>query len=301
MGIEPILPKKHDFESRASTNSATPAFFLSKTGGVSFPIPTLSRKGLDKSPPLAKLHAMKITVTGRSGRMGQAVRAAVDDHAQTVHYTSHDSGDELAPALDGTDVVIDFTLPNFTDELLAEALRRKVPLVIGTTGHSEPQRKNLFKAAESLPIVYASNFSTGVNTLFYLTRKASQILDNNAFDIEVTEMHHRHKVDAPSGTARTLLEILTEETGTEYEKDIAHGRVGNAGPRPKKEIGMHTLRGGDVVGDHTVMFAAEGERLELTHKASSRMTFARGAVRAALWVRDQKPGLYDMQDVLGLK
>ena len=114
-------------------------------------------------------------------------------------------------------------------------------------------------------------------------------------------MHHRHKVDAPSGTARTLLEILNEETQTSYEDDIAHGRVGLTGARPSKEIGMHTLRGGDVVGDHTVMFAADGERFELTHKASSRMTFASGAVRAALWLRNQKPGLYDMQDVLGLK
>ena len=114
-------------------------------------------------------------------------------------------------------------------------------------------------------------------------------------------MHHRHKIDAPSGTARRLLEILNEETGTSYEDDVTHGRVGNIGARPNREIGMHTLRGGDVVGDHTVMFAADGERIELTHKASSRMTFASGAVQAAIWLQDQPAGLYDMQDVLGLK
>jgi 4-hydroxy-tetrahydrodipicolinate reductase len=114
-------------------------------------------------------------------------------------------------------------------------------------------------------------------------------------------MHHRHKVDAPSGTARTLLDILNEETKTSYQEDVTHGREGNVGARPSREIGMHTLRGGDVVGDHTVMFAADGERIELTHKASSRMTFASGAVRPALWLADRKPGLYDMQDVLGLK
>nr|NIP95895.1 4-hydroxy-tetrahydrodipicolinate reductase [Akkermansiaceae bacterium] len=124
---------------------------------------------------------------------------------------------------------------------------------------------------------------------------------NDRFDIEVTEMHHRHKIDAPSGTARRLLEILNEETGTSYEDDVTHGRFGIIGERPSRQIGMHTLRGGDVVGDHTVLFAADGERVELTHKASSRMTFASGAVRAALWLRGKPAGLYDMQDVLGLK
>ena len=114
-------------------------------------------------------------------------------------------------------------------------------------------------------------------------------------------MHHRHKIDAPSGTARRLLEILNEETGTSYQDDVVHGRVGITGERPTQQIGMHSLRGGDVVGDHTVMFAADGERVELTHKASSRMTFASGALRAALWLRDREPGLYDMQDVLGLR
>ncbi|MBK1834009.1 4-hydroxy-tetrahydrodipicolinate reductase [Roseibacillus ishigakijimensis] len=244
---------------------------------------------------------MKLTVTGRSGRMGQAVVNAIEAEAKAEFHSSHDKGEDLAAALAGSQGIIDFTLPSLTDDLLEKALVAKVPLVIGTTGHSDTQRAAIAKAAESLPIVYASNFSVGVNTLFWLTRHAARILGNETFDIEVTEMHHRHKVDAPSGTARTLLEILNEETGTSYQDDIDHGRLGETGPRPQGRIGMHTLRGGDVVGDHTVMFAAEGERVELTHKASSRMTFATGAVRAALWLADKPAGLYDMQDVLGLK
>jgi 4-hydroxy-tetrahydrodipicolinate reductase len=233
--------------------------------------------------------------------MGQTVIAAIETEAATSLQATHDSGEELGDTLSNANVVIDFTLPILTDELLVTAVEKKVALVIGTTGHSEAQKHAIAEAAKSIPIVYASNFSTGVNLLFHLTQKAAAILGNEAFDIEVTEMHHQHKVDAPSGTARTLLDILNKETSTSYENDVAHGRKGNVGPRPSKEIGMHTLRGGDVVGDHTVMFAAEGERFELTHKASSRMTFASGAVRAALWLEGREPGLYDMQDVLGLK
>ena len=244
---------------------------------------------------------MKISVTGRSGRMGQSVVAAIEaESSASVHHT-HDTGEDLTAAFTGADAVIDFTLPTLTDELLAVAIALKVPLVIGTTGHSDTQKAAIEEASQTVPIVFASNFSTGVNLLFHLTRKAAAILGNETFDIEVTEMHHRHKVDAPSGTARTLLDILNEETGTSYGEDVAHGREGNIGPRPSREIGMHTLRGGDVVGDHTVMFAAEGERFELTHKASSRMTFASGAVRAALWLEGRDAGLYDMQNVLGLK
>jgi 4-hydroxy-tetrahydrodipicolinate reductase len=174
-------------------------------------------------------------------------------------------------------------------------------LVIGTTGHTEAERDIIRNAAKSIRIVYAANYSVGVNTLFWLTRQAARILKQDRFDIEVTEMHHKHKIDAPSGTARRILEILNEETGTDYQADVAHGRFGNIGPRKAREIGMHTLRGGDVVGDHTVLFAADGERVELTHKASSRMTFAAGAVRAACWLETQPIGLYDMQDVLGLQ
>ena len=243
---------------------------------------------------------MNITVTGRSGRMGQAVLEAIEAEPTATAHGTHDAGEDLAAALAGTDAVIDFTIHSFTAALVEAALASGTKLVIGTTGHSSEELAVIHEAAKTLPIVHAPNFSVGVNTLFHLTRKAAQILGNDRFDIEVVEMHHRHKIDAPSGTARRLLEILNEETGTTYEEDVQHGRVGNIGARPSKEIGMHTLRGGDVVGDHTVVFAADGERVELTHKASSRMTFASGAVRAALWLRDQPAGLYSMQDVLGL-
>jgi len=242
----------------------------------------------------------KLLVTGKSGRMGQAVIEAARQAGVTVAAT-HDVGEKLAAAIAEADTVIDFTIHSFTKVLLEEALKHGTRLVIGTTGHSEEERAAIREAAQTLPIVHAPNFSIGVNTLFWLTRHAARILGNDHFDIEVTEMHHRHKIDAPSGTARRLLEILNEETNTSYNDDIVHGRVGLTGARPSREIGMHTLRGGDVVGDHTVIFAADGERVELTHKASSRFTFASGAVKAAQWLDSQTPGLYDMQDVLGLK
>ena len=242
-----------------------------------------------------------LLITGRGGRMGQALIQAGNENPETEVASTHDTGEDLAAAFENVGTAIDFTVHYFTGEVLKAAIASNTPLVIGTTGHTDEERALIVEAAKTLPIVFAPNYSVGGNTLFYLTRKAAQILGNDRFDIEVTEMHHRHKIDAPSGTARRLLEILNEETDTNYEDDIAHGRVGNIGARPSKEIGMHTLRGGDVVGDHTVMFAADGERVELTHKASSRMTFASGAVRAAIWLQDQPAGLYDMQDVLNLK
>ena len=243
----------------------------------------------------------KLLITGASGRMGETLIEAGQDNINSEVSSTHDIGQDLDATFEGVDVAIDFTAHHFTKEVLAAALKSNTPLVIGTTGHSDEEKAQISEAAKTLPIVFAPNFSIGVNTLFWLTHKATQILGNDRFDIEVTEMHHRHKIDAPSGTARRLLEILNEETGTSYEDDVTHGRVGNIGARPNREIGMHTLRGGDVVGDHTVMYAADGERIELTHKASSRMTFASGAVQAAIWLQEQPAGLYDMQDVLGLK
>ena len=231
--------------------------------------------------------------------MGQAVIAAAQQAGVTVTAT-HDAGEDLTSAIAKADTAIDFTIHSFTVELLEEAIKHNTRLVIGTTGHSDAERAAIVAASQLIPIVYAPNFSIGVNTLFWLTRHAARILGNDVFDIEVVEMHHRHKIDAPSGTARRLLEILNEETNTSYNDDVKHGRFGLTGARPAREIGMHTLRGGDVVGDHTVMFAADGERVELTHKASSRFTFASGAVRAAQWLATQPAGLYDMQDVLGL-
>ncbi len=247
------------------------------------------------------LYMTRLLITGCSGRMGQTLVEAAEANPDTVLGNTHDNGENLLSSFEGVDAAIDFTMHSFTESVVNAALESKIPLVIGTTGHSDEEKKVIIEAAKTLPIVFASNFSVGVNTLFWLTRKAAGILGNDKFDIEVVEMHHHHKIDAPSGTARTLLEILNEETNTNYEKDVVHGRVGNIGARSSKEIGIHTLRGGDVVGDHTVMFAADGERLELTHKASSRMTFASGAVQAAVWIQDKKLGLYNMQDVLGLE
>ena len=231
--------------------------------------------------------------------MGQAVIEAA--HQATVPIAAtHDAGEDLDLAISHATCAIDFTVHSFTPTLVEAAVKHGISLVIGTTGHTDEERAIIYQAAKSIRIVYAANYSVGVNVLFWLTRQAARVLSQDRFDIEVTEMHHKHKIDAPSGTARRLLEILNAETGTSYQDDVAHGRLGNIGPRKPREIGMHTLRGGDVVGDHTVLFAADGERVELTHKASSRMTFAAGAVRAAGWLEDQPVGLYDMQDVLGL-
>jgi 4-hydroxy-tetrahydrodipicolinate reductase len=244
---------------------------------------------------------LNLLITGKSGRMGQALLQAAAANPETTVTATHDVGEDLDAAFQQAACAIDFTVHSFTRQVIETALKHGTRLVIGTTGHTDEERALIREASRTLPIVFASNYSVGVNTLFWLTRHAARILTQDRFDIEVVEMHHKHKIDSPSGTARTLLEILNEETGTSYQNDIAHGRLGNIGPRKPKEIGMHTLRGGDVVGDHTVIFAADGERVELTHKASSRLTFAAGAVRAAVWLQDKPPGLYDMQDVLGLK
>lgn len=240
---------------------------------------------------------MKVLVTGISGRMGQAVQQAVAQNPGTELGATHDVGQDIAAALAQADVAVDFSFHGFTAELLATAVAQGKPVVIGTTGHTAEEKAVIAQAAQSIPVVFASNFSVGVNTLFWLTRKATRILKQ--YDIEIVEMHHHHKLDAPSGTARTLAEIVCEETGLDYDKDVMHGREGLVGARPQRQIGMHSLRGGDVVGDHTVIYATDGERVELTHKASSRMTFAAGAVRAALWLADKPAGLYNMQDVLG--
>lgn len=174
------------------------------------------------------------------------------------------------------------------------------PLVIGTTGLNATERAAIDAAAKAVPVVFAPNFSIGVNTLFWLARRAAAAL-GSGFDIEVVEMHHNQKKDAPSGTAARLAEILCKARGLDPERDLRHGREGLVGARAPGEIGVHALRGGDVVGDHTVHFAAAGERIEITHRASSRETFARGALRAARWALGRPAGLYSMEDVLGLR
>ncbi len=241
-----------------------------------------------------------ITIVGSKGRMGQALLGLAPSFPGLKVVGAIDEGDDLGKVIGETDVVIDFSVHQNTAPVAALCASHKTALVIGTTGQSPDDKEATLKSSQSIPMVWASNFSTGVNTLFWLTRKAAEILGPE-FDLEVIEMHHRFKADSPSGTAATLAEILADARDQQLTDVIRHGRQGILGQRTSNEIGMHSLRGGDVVGDHTVMFSALGERLELTHRASSRDTFAHGALRAAQWVAEQAPGLYDMQDVLGLK
>ena len=242
----------------------------------------------------------RVIITGAKGRMGQALVECAKNFRDLKIAATIDQGDDLSAVISKADVVVDFSSHDATAEIVKACAKNKKAAVIGTTGHSETEKAEIESRKSGIPIVFASNFSTGVNTLFWLTRKAAEILGTD-FDLEIVEMHHRLKKDAPSGTAKSLAEILAAVRKQQLEKVARHGRIGIVGERTNAEIGIHSIRGGDVVGDHTVIFANNGERLELTHKASSRDTFANGALRAALWVVKQEPGLYDMQDVLGLK
>lgn len=241
----------------------------------------------------------RVVIIGSKGRMGRALLSCALQHPSIEVTGQVDQGDDLASVLPEADVAVDFSLHTATRGVVDLCVAHGKALVMGTTGHNDEDRAHIAKASEAIPIVMASNYSTGVNTLFWLTRKAAEIL-GPSFDLEVVEMHHRMKQDAPSGTARSLAEILADVRHAQLNDVIRHGRSGITGTRPDAEIGMHSLRGGDVVGDHTVIFATQGERVELTHKASSRDTFANGALRAAAWVAEKPPGLYNMQDVLGL-
>ncbi len=265
---------------------------------------------------------MKIGIVGCAGRMGRMLIEAVLD-AEGCSLTGgterlasdaldRDMGEMVgrdhigAPVESDAkalfkrcDAIIDFTAPSATLVHAALAAELGKVLVVGTTGMSPEDEAELRKAGERAAIVYAPNFSVGVNLLMALTERAAAILADD-YDIEIVEMHHHHKVDAPSGTALGLGRAAAKGRDVALDKVWCKSRDGHTGARPKGEIGFATLRGGDVVGDHTVMFAAEGERVELTHKASSRAVFAKGAVRAALWAKGQKPGLYSMRDVLGL-
>jgi 4-hydroxy-tetrahydrodipicolinate reductase len=242
----------------------------------------------------------KIIISGAKGRMGQALIACAPNFRELEIAGQVDLGDELSAVIAKGDVVIDFSSHTATADVVELCAKNNKAVVIGTTGHSDSEKSQIANRKSQIPMVWASNFSTGVNTLFWLTRKAAEILGPD-FDLEIVEMHHRLKKDAPSGTAKTLAEILADVRKLHPDRAARHGRAGIVGERTPAEIGIHSVRGGDVVGDHTVIFANTGERLELTHKASSRDTLANGALRAALWAVKQKPGLYDMQDVLGLK
>jgi len=242
--------------------------------------------------------ALRILLNGSKGRMGLAIAASAPS-AGVVIAALTDAGDNPSAWMDACDVIVDFSSHQATAALLDTAAAHRKPIVIGTTGHAPEERGRLLESARRVPCVWAGNFSVGVNLLFALTRQAARTLGAD-YDEEVIEMHHRMKKDAPSGTAARILEILLEERGLQASA-LRHGREGITGERTRTEIGVHALRGGDVVGDHTVLFAGPGERLEITHKASDRAIFARGALRAAAWVVSQPPGVYDMQDVLGLK
>jgi 4-hydroxy-tetrahydrodipicolinate reductase len=235
---------------------------------------------------------LRIALVGAAGRMGQAISAiAISENAEITAKL------DLGRAISFRDahVLVDFSSVEATEAVCAAATKSQTPLVIGTTGHSAEERRTIEFAAGKIPIVFSSNFSVGVNALFSLVEQAAKIL-GEGFDVEIIESHHRMKKDAPSGTARTLGEILSKARAT---KKIRHGREG-MGEREKGEIGIHSVRGGDIMGDHTVIFAGDGERVELAHRASSRETFARGALRAARWVIGKPAGLYSMRDVLGL-
>ena len=242
--------------------------------------------------------ALKILVNGSAGRMGQAVISAARETGDVI-AAEVDVGVDIRAKLGACDVVIDFSAHGASRGVIEATVAAGKPLIIGTTGHAPAEREALRALAAQIPTVWARNFSVGVNVLFYLVGKAARVLPAD-FDIEIVEMHHRFKKDAPSGTAASLAEIALDARGLAPDA-LVHGREGITGERPRGQIGMHALRGGDVVGDHTVLFAALGERVELTHKATDRAILARGAVRAAHWVVTQQPGLYDMQDVLGLR
>jgi len=241
-----------------------------------------------------------IIIAGAKGRMGQALLRCAESIPGIKVTGQVDLGQNLRDSISAGDVVVDFTFHE--KHRASRANLRRTPQGNGDRHHRARREGTEGNGAHlhAIPMVWTSNFSMGVNALFWLTRKAAEVLGSN-FDVEVVEMHHRMKKDAPSGTAKTLAQIAAEARLRYSPSVLRHGREGLVGERTQTEIGVHSLRGGDVVGDHTVIFAANGERLELTHKASTRDTFASGALRAAQWVVGKRPGIYDMQDVLGLR
>jgi 4-hydroxy-tetrahydrodipicolinate reductase len=265
-----------------------------------------------------------VIIFGASGRMGRLILelAAWDQEAFTIDGAIETEGHPLIdqsikqwPGLSGVDlklsatmksqvkpnsVIIDFSTPGGTLANLGGYIKSGLPTIIGTTGFSEKDETRIREASSHLPLLFVPNTSRGVNVLFWLVRQAATLMGPE-YDIEIIEMHHHHKQDAPSGTARRLAQVVLEEKQGDYDINVVHGRSGQVGARSPNEIGMHALRGGDVAGDHTLILAGRGERIELTHRASGRETFARGALHAADWLRDKDPGLYSMEDVLGLQ
>jgi 4-hydroxy-tetrahydrodipicolinate reductase len=266
---------------------------------------------------------VRIAVAGAAGRMGGMIIRAIDAQDQAELAAAFEAagnptvgqavsavvglpgaegvmGDSVEQALAESDVLVDFTAPVATLQNIAKAAEADKAMVIGTTGLDAAQQEEIKKQAAKIPVVYAPNMSVGMNLMFKLVGQMAEVL-GEGYALELVEAHHDQKKDAPSGTAVKLLGELAEARGWDVEKVCQHGRQGMVGARPKDEIGVSVIRGGDIVGDHTVYYIGQGERLEFTHRAHSRDTFAQGAVRASLWLADKKPGLYDMQDVLGLK
>jgi 4-hydroxy-tetrahydrodipicolinate reductase len=266
---------------------------------------------------------IRVVVSGAAGRMGKQVIATLVDDGGFVlvgalEATGHgavgsDAGtgagtaplgvpitDDRAAALGDADVVIDFSTPDSALAVVAEAARRGLAVVTGTTGHSDEGVARIAGLAKDIPVVMTPNMSAGVNLLFALSEEVARVLGDD-FDVEIIEAHHNQKVDAPSGTAKRLMEIIARARGKDPHDAAVHGREGMVGKRQRGEIGVHAVRAGDIVGEHTVIFGTTGERIELVHRFSSRMPLARGAVRAATWVVGKKPGFYDMLDVLDLR
>ena len=261
---------------------------------------------------------MRIAIVGASGRMGLCLVKAASEKSQLSAVISRTAvgkdvaelvgvnaqnitvAYDLKTVIDAFDVVIDFTRPDASMEYIEQCRQAGKKIVIGTTGYSEAQLATIKKAAEDVAIVLAPNMSVGVNLSLKLLEMTAKVMGDYT-DIEIIEAHHRHKVDAPSGTALRMGEVVADALGRDLKDCAIYGREGDTGERDRKTIGFSTIRAGDIVGEHTVMFADEGERVEITHKATSRMTFAQGAVRAANWLADKDIGFYDMQDVLGLK
>ncbi len=267
--------------------------------------------------------SLRIGITGVAGRMGRTLVQAVSADSRLALAAAlerpestllgADAGElagvgkqgvavsgAVADVVGDIDVLVDFTLPAATLANVAACREAGRAIVIGTTGFTGAEEAGIREAAADIPVCKASNFSTGVNLCFKLLETAAATLGEES-DIEIYEAHHRHKVDAPSGTALSMGQVVADTLGRDLNKVAVYGREGQTGARARDTIGFATVRAGDIVGDHTVTFAADGERVEITHKASSRMAFARGALRAAAWLSEREPGLYDMQDVLGLR
>ena len=265
---------------------------------------------------------INVGVIGAGGRMGRMLIEAIQDNPQTTliaaierqgsSLVGADAGevaavgrldvkivDDLQQVINKIDVLIDFSLPAATEQNMQVCAEHNVAMVIGTTGFNEQQEQVLAKASEQVAIVYAGNYSTGVNLSLKLLGMAAKAFGTDA-DVEVIEAHHKHKIDAPSGTAYMMAEAVAEARGQNLKDVAVYGREGQTGEREAGMIGIHAIRGGEIIGDHTVMFIADGEVVEITHRARARMTFAAGAVRAATWIVQQSAGQYNMQDVLGL-